>query len=116
MSKPVRALLLLVVFWLMACSVAIPGQLSTNNQLYEPPIPTPTIDRLAVPALSQNPDQLEQGSYYYKQVCMACHGDRGQGLTDEWRQEWKEDFNCWQSECHSATHPPWGFEIPKTCC
>jgi cytochrome c5 len=116
MYKSNRYFVLLAVFFLTACSVTVANPLSTSNPRVSPPPPTPTIDRLAVPALSQNPNQLEQGSYYYKQVCMACHGDRGQGLTDEWRQEWKEDYNCWQSECHSATHPPWGFEIPKTCC
>ena len=78
--------------------------------------PTPTPDRLAVPPLSENPSQLEHGTYIYKQVCMACHGDLGQGLTEEWRLEWDEDYNCWQSECHSPSHPPWGFEIPTTCC
>lgn len=77
---------------------------------------TPTVDRLAVPPLSDNPSQLEHGTFIYKQVCMACHGDMGQGLTEEWRREWKEDYNCWQSECHSSSHPPWGFEIPTTCC
>jgi hypothetical protein len=44
---------------------------------------------------------------------MACHGDRGQGLTDEWRAEWGEDANCWQSRCHAANHPVEGFELPR---
>jgi len=45
---------------------------------------------------------------------MACHGDCGQGLTDEWRDSYgPEDRNCWQSSCHGPDHPPEGFEIPK---
>jgi hypothetical protein len=45
---------------------------------------------------------------------MACHGDRGQGLTDEWRDAFgTEDRNCWQSGCHGADHPEQGFLIPK---
>jgi hypothetical protein len=47
---------------------------------------------------------------------MACHGDRGQGLTDEWRAEWGEDGNCWQQDCHGLDHPPEGFNFPDTCC
>ena len=45
---------------------------------------------------------------------MACHGDVGQGLTDEWRDAFGvEDRNCWQSGCHGSDHPPQGFLIPK---
>jgi quinol-cytochrome oxidoreductase complex cytochrome b subunit/mono/diheme cytochrome c family protein len=45
---------------------------------------------------------------------MACHGDVGQGLTEEWRNAFgTEDRNCWQSECHGPDHPPQGFLIPK---
>ena len=94
---------------LSACRVSESGQHIVAT-------PTPALDRLAVPPLPENPTQLESGAFIYKQVCMACHGDLGQGLTEEWRLEWKEDYNCWQAECHSPSHPPWGFEIPTTCC
>jgi hypothetical protein len=101
--------LVALVILLTACSVSDSG-------VQYAPTPTPAIDRLAVPPLSDDPTQLEAGAFIYKQVCMACHGDLGQGLTEEWRLEWEEDYNCWQSECHSPSHPPWGFEIPRTCC
>jgi quinol-cytochrome oxidoreductase complex cytochrome b subunit/mono/diheme cytochrome c family protein len=81
------------------------------------PLPTPTFDiaRLNRPVTSDPPTQLDQGALYYWGVCMACHGDRGQGLTDEWRDSYGEaDRNCWQSDCHGPDHPPWGFYIPKT--
>lgn len=78
--------------------------------------PTPAMDRLAAPPLPDNPSQADLGAQVYYQVCMACHGDRGQGLTEEWRVEWKEDSNCWQSGCHGPDHPPWGFSILETCC
>jgi hypothetical protein len=46
---------------------------------------------------------------------MVCHGDRGQGLTDEWREvNPMPDRNCWQARCHGPSHPPWGFEVPRT--
>jgi len=81
------------------------------------PQPTPTFDikRLDKPlVISEIPNQLEAGSLKYWGVCMACHGDKGQGLTDEWRDAFgTEDRNCWQSECHGPDHPPQGFLIPK---
>jgi mono/diheme cytochrome c family protein len=57
--------------------------------------------------------QADVGAEIYRLVCSACHGDEGQGLTDEWRAEWNpRDQNCWQSKCHAANHPPDGFVLP----
>ncbi|MGZ6317644.1 MAG: c-type cytochrome [Anaerolineales bacterium] len=57
--------------------------------------------------------QLEYGAEVYRLVCQDCHGNRGQGLTDEWRATWAPaDQNCWQSKCHAANHPPEGFVLP----
>jgi len=81
------------------------------------PQPTPTFDitRLDEPFVeSETPNQLEAGSLKYWGVCMACHGDKGQGLTEEWKDAFgEEDRNCWLSGCHGADHPPQGFRIPK---
>lgn len=72
-------------------------------------------DRLAPPAMPARPSQADLGHYVYYQVCMACHGDRGQGLTEEWRAQFgPEDMNCWQSKCHAYNHPPQGFLLVKT--
>jgi mono/diheme cytochrome c family protein len=65
------------------------------------------------PYLPPDPSQADLGAQVYFQICLACHGDWGQGLTEEWRETWGEDKNCWQSKCHAPNHPPWGFEIPK---
>ena len=70
--------------------------------------------RLSGPGLSSNATQTDKGELVYWGICMACHGDRAQGLTDEWRDVWGEDRNCWSSKCHSASHPPQGFLLPKT--
>jgi LPXTG-motif cell wall-anchored protein len=44
---------------------------------------------------------------------MVCHGDRGQGLTEEWRSAWDPSHrDCWQSRCHASNHPPEGFDFP----
>jgi mono/diheme cytochrome c family protein len=72
-------------------------------------------ERLAKPPLSDPPTQVELGHAEYWMSCMVCHGDRGQGLTEEWRTVLDpEDMNCWQSRCHAPNHPPQGFEIPRT--
>ena len=70
--------------------------------------PTPTFDlrRLDKPVVTNdNSEQLIKGSVLYWGVCMACHGDRGQGMTDEWRDAYGEDKDCWQSGCHGDDHP-----------
>ncbi|MBW8010141.1 MAG: hypothetical protein FVQ83_02710 [Chloroflexi bacterium] len=70
-------------------------------------------DRLAKPLLPSNPSQADNGAIEYWLVCMVCHGDRGQGLTDEWRSaSGPEDQDCWQSKCHASNYPPGGFELP----
>lgn len=57
----------------------------------------------------------DDGAGLYQQWCSTCHGDRGQGLTEEWRATWPEGKqNCWQSKCHASNHPPDGFTFPKT--
>ena len=79
-------------------------------------LPTPTFDlsRLDKPVVTgDNSDQLKKGSIIYWGVCLTCHGDRGQGMTTEWRDAYGDDKNCWQSGCHGSDHPTPGFEIPK---
>ena len=80
-----------------------------------PPTPATNLERLAQPPLAspKNPTQLDQGALIYWGVCMACHGDRGEGLTNEWRAVYGEDQNCWTSKCHTSNHPPQGFLIPR---
>jgi hypothetical protein len=64
--------------------------------------------------LPVNATQLEYGTEVYRLVCKACHGDKGQGLTEDWRAQWPpEDQNCWQSKCHALNHPPDGFYMPQ---
>ena len=77
--------------------------------------PTPTFDlaRLDRPLVSEPPSQLDEGLLVFWGVCMACHGDSGQGLTDEWRESFGEDRDCWTSKCHASNHPPQGFEFPR---
>jgi len=71
-------------------------------------------ERLLPRLIPENPTQADLGAQDYYQICMACHGDRGQGLTDEWREAWGDDSYCWESKCHAANHPPQGFALPHT--
>ncbi len=58
------------------------------------------------------PSQADNGAQVYWGMCMDCHGDRGQGLTDTWRQTFPPDLqDCWQSGCHAADYPDNSFLI-----
>ena len=75
--------------------------------------PTPTYDPLAEPPLPEHPTELEMGRNLYWHWCMTCHGDRGQGLTDEFRGIWDaEHQNCWGRGCHAGHSGDEGFPIP----
>jgi hypothetical protein len=75
--------------------------------------PDEMIDRLAEPPLPANPTQLQKGAHLYWLNCAACHGDRGQGLTAEWRAVYVEDANCWARGCHAGHNGDQGFPIPR---
>lgn len=78
------------------------------------PFPTPTPDRLAKPPLPESPSQADYGAQEYWFQCMPCHGDRGQGLTDEFRMLYPpEEQNCWESGCHGPRFYENGWTIPK---
>ncbi len=82
----------------------------------QPPQPTPVphMDRLAIPSLPAHPTASQTGRFLYYFDCMPCHGDHGQGLTDEWRQAWVEDHqNCWGRGCHSGRPGDEGFPLPR---
>lgn len=44
---------------------------------------------------------------------MTCHGDQGQGLTDEFRDIWESDHqNCWARGCYAGRSGDFEFPIP----
>lgn len=76
--------------------------------------PVPIEDRLAEPTLPPNPSQADHGAQVYWLSCLPCHGDKGQGLTDEFRTTYpEEEQNCWKSGCHGKNPYESGFTIPK---
>lgn len=79
----------------------------------ESPTPTPTYNPLAEPFLPENPSDYDLGRNWYWHNCMTCHGDVGQGLTDEFRAIWPEDHqNCWEHGCHGGRRDDEGFPLP----
>jgi mono/diheme cytochrome c family protein len=74
---------------------------------------TPTVDRLVQPTLPAVPSQADHGAQVYWLSCLPCHGDRGQGLTDEFRKAYPpEEEYCWESGCHGARPYENGFTLP----
>lgn len=123
-ARPGMAAIFTVGLALSACGGAI-----GVTQEPSPAVPHPTLAPSSTPDLMVSPgngittyqdflrpgmDQVAVGASIYDNWCITCHGDKGQGLTAAWRAEWDPKHqNCWQSKCHSANHPPGGFEIPR---
>lgn len=78
--------------------------------------PTATLsplERLAKPTLPAIPRQADQGAQIYWLWCLPCHGDLGQGLTDEFRETYPpEEQFCWERGCHGKRPYENGFTIP----
>lgn len=78
------------------------------------PFPTAEVSWLRLPDLPASATQADVGAEVYRLVCSACHGNVGQGLTEDWIATWDPaSQNCWQSHCHHANHPPEGFLLPR---
>jgi hypothetical protein len=76
--------------------------------------PVPTQDRLAEPTLPPSPSQADHGAQVYWLSCLPCHGDKGQGLTDEFRTTYPpEEQYCWERGCHGEVPYESGFTLPK---
>ena len=80
-------------------------------QLTQPSLTsTPFTNPTATP-----PTEGGHGKDVFYLRCMSCHGDRGQGLTDEFRNRVypPDDTNCWKSGCHGAHPYENGFTLPR---
>jgi len=78
--------------------------------------PTPTFDtsRLIQPPTVYPPEQADNGAQSYWGMCIDCHGDRGQGLNDDWLASFPpEERDCWEAGCHGPDYPENSFEIPS---
>jgi mono/diheme cytochrome c family protein len=65
--------------------------------------------------LAYTESQADRGAELFAFYCSTCHGDRGQGLTDEFRASWAPTHqNCWTPKCHGLNYPDGGFALPKS--
>ena len=98
--------MLLAAFWIQG-GTALSAS-STNNIII-----TPTPDRLAEPTVPAEPSQADYGAQVFWLYCMPCHGDKGQGLTDEFRLLYPPDHqDCWKSGCHGSRPYANGWTLP----
>ena len=111
----VSALLIHVLLLIAGIDVKSGDQLPYHQNEQGTPTPTPELDRLLEPTLSAQPNQADIGSQDYWLNCLVCHGDLGQGLTEEFRQLYPpEETNCWQSGCHGARPSVFAFTLPDS--
>ena len=114
MQKKVLLHFILVPFGIALLLAGLFFQKGTAGTIEPQITAVPTLDRLAEPTLPVNPSQADHGAQVYWLNCSPCHGDKGQGLTDEFRQQYPpEDQNCWKSHCHGNVTYENGFTIPK---
>jgi quinol-cytochrome oxidoreductase complex cytochrome b subunit len=120
-KKTQAAFILVGIFFLALALEAAwlpisPARAGTPEAPIVTPEPTSWLasPRLKKPILPANPSMADSGAIPYWSICLSCHGDKGQGLTDEWRQAgFGEDMNCWKSKCHATNHPTPGFNFPR---
>lgn len=99
----------------LSLALTVPsGERAEAGQLQPDPTESPA-ERLAEPTLPADPSVADHGAQDYWLRCMACHGDRGQGLTDEFRRLYPPDHqNCWTSGCHGDRPYQDGFTLPES--
>lgn len=127
MSSMRRLILLLIIaVFFSSTNTALADNPTPSLQSLISTLPTPRSTRVPTPLPGQDmfptwmtppapgTSQADQGAVVYYYYCMACHGDRGQGLTVEWRAQWAHGHqDCSVPQCHGSRHPPEGFSFPK---
>jgi hypothetical protein len=102
-----------VIALLWIALLVMMGSQSESVHAQDAASPTPTYDPLKEPFVPDNPTDFELGQNWYWHFCMPCHGDKGQGLTDEWRAVWEADHqDCWGKGCHAGERIEDSFAIP----
>ena len=86
---------------------------SSVNQQATPVNTLSASERLLKPTLPAQPSQADQGAQDFWLYCLPCHGDKGQGLTDEFRTTYPpEEQYCWERGCHGEAPYESGFTLP----
>jgi quinol-cytochrome oxidoreductase complex cytochrome b subunit len=110
-----RLWLILLLLGILLAVIAPTATLAAPPDDEPAPGPLRIDPRMNKPVIPENPTRADRGALFYWEYCLACHGDKGQGLTDEFREmAYREDKNCWQSKCHASNHPIPGFVFPRS--
>jgi len=89
------------------------GRAASVNQQATPVNTLSPTERLAKPTLPAVPSQADEGAQDFWLYCLPCHGEKGQGLTAEFRETYPpEEVDCWQSGCHGKSPYENGFILP----
>jgi hypothetical protein len=108
-----RRILITFTFSMLSLGVFWTGFQSAYAEPGNPPSPVPTRDWQDPPPTVFPPTQASQGAQIYYYYCMTCHGDRGQGLTQDWLDKIGMPENyCWSSKCHANNHVEGSFVFP----
>ena len=90
------------------------GRASANRGSPSEFSPTAVLERPGPYPTIYPPSQSDNGAQVYWGMCQDCHGDRGQGLTAEWRSTFAPDYQeCWASGCHGGDAGENSFTIPE---
>jgi quinol-cytochrome oxidoreductase complex cytochrome b subunit len=111
-----RRLVILAIL-VLTCGVLLytSSSLAASPQTQSTPTPAFDSTRFTQPSMVTPPSQADNGAQLYWGMCLDCHGDRLQGLTEEWRSVYPaSQQDCWQSGCHGVDYPPNSFMIPET--
>jgi mono/diheme cytochrome c family protein len=110
-----------IIFLSLGATVFTPKMLDTSPIATASSTPSATtrpvlrLDRPDPPPTQFPPTQADNGAQTYWGMCVDCHGDQGQGLSDEWRLTFPTEFQeCWESGCHGSDFVENSFEIPQT--
>jgi quinol-cytochrome oxidoreductase complex cytochrome b subunit len=113
----ITAIIIVVFGSILFASGSVNASSSEQTILTGSPQATPTFNLIQrePPPTVYPPVQADNGAQSYWGMCLDCHGDHGQGLTEEWQSAFAPEYrDCWQSGCHGMDVPENSFEIPQT--
>jgi cytochrome c len=84
---------------------------SATDEATPIPLPLPAPRFSEPPQAAKGATLAEQGTTIYFSLCLPCHGDKGQGLTDEWRAQFGQDQKC--TDCHPSEGVATRYAFPR---
>ena len=105
---------LLTIFW----GAALVWFGTSWADSFSPPKQAPSSVETGTPSPRQRlsrPKSKDPGAQLYWSKCLVCHGDQGQGLTEDWLALLEQtDLYCLPPDCDVTILLPEGFTLPAT--